>query len=652
MLVVDGRTGKTHDIQAGLPQGSPASPVLFNLSISAIFQWLEEKHPTMEAISFVDDIGLVLRCNDLEQGTRELESIARHAVEWGDSNKVEFEISKTEVILFSRQGKVLQTAKEARIRIGEHEFSIKRGATRWLGFWLDPKLSFKTHFEKRLANAKGALQRIRSLSGSNGGLPMKLMRRITVAAVNSVALYGAEVWWRGQQDRAKRLQLLLNSQARAITGMLSSTPIAILLAAANLPYAVDLLDSRQARYAVRALSAPQDHPTHQLLPANFRVGQLYRHEGAKGHLSSIGWLSHDKTHRTLGGRLAQQVTKSVTYDTEYGFGLLERADTPVIHIEIRIDEPDQALQRMSEEQPYQLTLFSNGAEGFNFGAGIAWEGHGSWQTKTTPIGKYLTPIDAELFAITAAAKEAGPLLRKTQHQVVEIVSGSREALTAISETSRWVSPLVKELRHHAKHLRQQEYSLVLSWLPGGEEIEGAEVAEQAASQASEQHPRQMRSASLPYVLRCVKAKGQRTSKMNKRLGNGKKSTATRYLQLKSGHAVTGVHLRRTKQTEDARCWWCGNSRQSVAHLMLDCRKWRRERETLLSSLEARKIRISARKDDSDLKVLFSEAAMETVLHFIEGTAIGKRREIEETQRADERDVSMLDRDDGETQTSA
>lgn len=25
VLVIDGRTGKTHDIQAGLPQGSPAS---------------------------------------------------------------------------------------------------------------------------------------------------------------------------------------------------------------------------------------------------------------------------------------------------------------------------------------------------------------------------------------------------------------------------------------------------------------------------------------------------------------------------------------------------------------------------------------------------------------------------------------------------
>jgi retron-type reverse transcriptase len=55
-----GRTGETRDIQAGLPQGLPISPVLFILSISSMFQWLEDKHLRLQTISFVDDIGLVI----------------------------------------------------------------------------------------------------------------------------------------------------------------------------------------------------------------------------------------------------------------------------------------------------------------------------------------------------------------------------------------------------------------------------------------------------------------------------------------------------------------------------------------------------------------------------------------------------------------
>jgi hypothetical protein len=143
-------------------------------------------------------------------------------------NKVELEVSKTEVLLFSRRKKILQAADKVVVRIGEQSFATKHEATKWLGFWLDPKLSFKTHFENRLESAKGALQRVASLGRGNGGLPINLMRRVVVAAVTSVALYGSEIWWRGQQDRENKLQLLLNRQARTITGLLRSTPLAFL----------------------------------------------------------------------------------------------------------------------------------------------------------------------------------------------------------------------------------------------------------------------------------------------------------------------------------------------------------------------------------------------------------------------------------------
>lgn len=114
------------------------------------------------------------------------------------------------------------------------------------------------------------------------------MQRVVVAAVTSVAMYGSEIWWRGQKDRLRKVQLLLNSQARAITGLLRSTPRAFLQTASCLPSAQDLLDHRQTKFAMRALSADGDHPTHQLLPANFRFGELHRHEGATGQPSSIG----------------------------------------------------------------------------------------------------------------------------------------------------------------------------------------------------------------------------------------------------------------------------------------------------------------------------------------------------------------------------
>jgi retron-type reverse transcriptase len=81
ILVIDGRTGETHDIQAGLPQGSPVSPVLFIISVSAIFQWLEDGHSTPQGISFVDDIGPIIEYGEVIEGARQLERIAADAIQ-------------------------------------------------------------------------------------------------------------------------------------------------------------------------------------------------------------------------------------------------------------------------------------------------------------------------------------------------------------------------------------------------------------------------------------------------------------------------------------------------------------------------------------------------------------------------------------------
>ena len=74
--------------------------------------------------------------------------------------------------------------------------------------------------------------------------------------------------------------------------------------------------------------------------------------------------------------------------------------------------------------------------------------------------------------------------------------------------------------------------------------------------------------------------------------------------------------------------------------MLKCHEWRRERESMLSTLASTKIEVSARMNGQDLEITFEEASTETVLRFIEFTAVGKRKEVYE-QRIDEWDIKSL-----------
>ena len=93
-----------------------------------------------------------------------------------------------------------------------------------------------------------------------------------------------------------------------------------------MPSIRDLLNNYQTRYAVYALSTNSDHLTHQLLPANLLLGELYKYKSVVVEPSSIGWIRLEKTHQLFGSRLAQQIVKHVSYNAEHGFNLLYRQD--------------------------------------------------------------------------------------------------------------------------------------------------------------------------------------------------------------------------------------------------------------------------------------------------------------------------------------
>jgi hypothetical protein len=65
-----------------------------------------------------------------------------------------------------------------------------------------------------------------------------------MAAVQAVALHGAELWWQGQNDRVRGIQCMVNRQARSITGMLKTSPSRPLVKEAALYPAETLLDKR------------------------------------------------------------------------------------------------------------------------------------------------------------------------------------------------------------------------------------------------------------------------------------------------------------------------------------------------------------------------------------------------------------------------
>ena len=84
----------------------------------------------------------------------------------------------------------------------------------------------------------------------------------------------------------------------------------------------------------------------------------------------------------------------------------------------------------------------------------------------------------------------------------------------------------------------------MTWLSNSASSNSSKAASTVAQQAAKQPPKAMRSVSLSYVKQATREKWKSIATLDKHVKDTRKSVASRYLQLKSGHAITRVYLLR------------------------------------------------------------------------------------------------------------
>jgi hypothetical protein len=209
------------ETDTGIPRGSPVSPILFAIYISGIFEEIEAKTGAI-GISFIGDVCWLAIGSDVTTITTKLEECATLVKEWAKDNVVEFDEAKSEAIFFKKK----KDKRKLRMNINlgnSNEIAYNKGATRWLEMWMDSAFNFNEHFTKRMAKAAQKEKELQRLHGKYGMTPCNI-RNIMTATVQSTALFRAEIWWRNQKDKAKKVQKMINRHARAITGYIRPPP--------------------------------------------------------------------------------------------------------------------------------------------------------------------------------------------------------------------------------------------------------------------------------------------------------------------------------------------------------------------------------------------------------------------------------------------
>ena len=110
------------------------------------------------SLSYIDDFAITVTLNSAKSNCKKLEGIALELMSRAKEATISFNISKTELIHFYNK----HTTIEEGLKLGDVEISPKP-LVRWLGVFLDSKLTFKQHIEIKISKVKAAFYLIRRL---------------------------------------------------------------------------------------------------------------------------------------------------------------------------------------------------------------------------------------------------------------------------------------------------------------------------------------------------------------------------------------------------------------------------------------------------------------------------------------------------------
>ncbi|KAI0998762.1 hypothetical protein K3495_g9435 [Podosphaera aphanis] len=423
-------------------------------------------------VSYVDDICISYSSYSVSKNVRELQKYLQSFFSTADSLSIVFEKSKSELIHFSKGKKTFSNSLQI------EDFSLEPNSTvKWLGIWLQNNLKFKTHVEKRVHLAQGAMQRLFQLSSKSKGLGFNALRQLYLSCVIPVLDYGSILWYNkyGTEKLSNLCDKIQKQAIPKITGAYRSSPSkALEVEAALLPTRVRHY-KLASFYAMRIFKFQTNHPLYVTLSSKLTdelalptqrtdIGMLaFLEDKPSGQLERIASILKPSSKLlNLEPLNAKWMPPWRTENISISISCSDKAKAKVEHLLLFSSIPSSF-----------YIIYTNGSFVKDKGCGIGIAMYLPYTRElkclSFSLGKNIGIADAETFSIYKALKY---LISVEPNAHCYIFSDSQTALQRISTATNFYSFKIRSL--------SRKLEVQLHWCPGHQGIQGNELADNLA----------------------------------------------------------------------------------------------------------------------------------------------------------------------------
>ena len=637
-IIIDGHKSQTYTVETGIPQGSPLSLSLYLFYNADLIDECN-KCENITTIGYVDDIAILAWGADTTETCKNLNVALEKADQWASTHASVFAPEKFQLSHLTRSNNVPNIELPINSKYGE----IKPQRTcKYLGVTIDTRMRWKPQIDSIQQKVSKSISALKSLAGSTWGVSLRDMRKIYTGVVVPQMLYACSVWSNSgdrygcTKETLDKLRSLQAKAARAITGALVST------AKSALDIEAHLLPVRQQiwKHNMNMVATMLSCSDMQLLPQTTSINTTQNSlKGKPGPLRTI--------YQELVRRRKPQNIKTERIQPCIAPPWWKRP-------EIHIDTAEHAInthETNTARDHRVLTVYTDGCcKDKQIGAAAVCLT--TAETRKSQMGNELTStvyaaeIEGISLALTIAKDDK---LKGNKREKIIIYTDNQAAIRSCHRPKgKSGAYLLETVQQQIEELQQNGTRVVIKWIPAHSGIPGNELADAAAKAAAgwtgretqwPQAKRRQGLRALKSILRtwiCKQAitdwiedwrndkDGKATrrytpipTKKTIRLHEGyKKRQSAIYVQMRTEKIGLRDQLyqRHAPDISDPMCE-CQEGRQTVRHVLLECRQYRQIREQELNDIPTR----------TDLREILCKRAVATrAIKFMERTRLLKQ----------------------------